>query len=146
MWNYTYTDELYHYGVLGMKWGVRRAREKGTTYSYKSSKTKSYEKKAERAKQKGQTEQYKTLSKKAKRSREFDSKMQSVAESMSVGNTAVQFLLSGPFGAKSYAAAKAYGISDASSTVSAALLSYMGGPIGSTILTNEYRKAYVNSK
>ena len=24
MWNYVYTDELYHWGVKGQKWGVRR--------------------------------------------------------------------------------------------------------------------------
>ena len=31
MWNYNYFNELYHYGVKGMKWGVRKDRG----YSYK---------------------------------------------------------------------------------------------------------------
>lgn len=145
MWTYNYSDELYHYGVLGMKWGVHRARRKGTTYSYKSRKTKSYEKKAERAKRRGQEEKYKILSKKGKRSQAFDSKMQSVAESMSAGKTALHVLLTGPFGTKAYAAAKAYGLSEASAKARVAVMGIFGIH-GHMALADGYREAYVNDK
>ena len=47
MWQYNYSNsyELYHYGVLGMKWGVHRARSKNSKNSKLARKALDYDKK-----------------------------------------------------------------------------------------------------
>ena len=45
-------DELMHYGVLGMKWGMRKAYSKGAPYTYKSHGQKKYEKRVNKLEKK----------------------------------------------------------------------------------------------
>ena len=110
--NYTYSDELYHYGVLGMKWGVRRGRSKGTGYQYQSWGTKHNRKlaakmdkklskgdelsKEKRAKYELKKAQYEH---RAKRSAELDKREQRYAERVSAGkNIALRLLTSAGYG------------------------------------------------
>lgn len=135
-----YDDELRHYGVLGMKWGIRRARAKGTTYSYKSRATKRYENKAANA---INAEQRKTYTNMAKRSAKMDKSMENSVRASSAGKTTAKVLLNGLWGAKTYEAAKAAGYSKAGSEILTLAGAYLGGPLGNMATTALIRHDYV---
>ena len=118
-------DELYHYGVLGMKWGVHRSK----VHSRKSEKFKN---KALKAKQSGKTEKAKKM--------EFRAKQQSTTASallkkhkklagsafnrlnnQSVGKTLVQSVVIGSYGALKYNQARAKNVGRAQSLINGVL-------------------------
>ena len=126
----TAQDELMHYGVLGMKWGQRRAAQRGETYSYKSHTTKKYEAKAERAEAHGKTDKAKTFANRAKNSAKLDRDEQRIADKMNVGVAVVANLLTGGMASRSIKSYSRYrGMGE--SATKAALKSYflMGLPV-----------------
>ena len=126
MTNYILTNdgELKHYGVIGMKWGQRKAQKAGTSYTYKSHGQKKWEKKL--AKAKGTPDNEKALSK-AKTKLEFykkrDENRQSYTQKTTAGKSVARGLLMGPFGTGNYNRLRAAGMGKLSSAV----LSYLGG-------------------
>lgn len=122
-------NELMHYGVLGMKWGMHRARKTGNTYKYKSFSTKRYERKAAKTNDQNKKRIY---SNRAKESAKIDAKEQKIAANQSLGKTvASRLLLNSGFGAKSYQRIRAMtGISKGKAAVFAFLDSGLTGGIG----------------
>ena len=108
MWQYNETvssDELYHYGVLGMKWGVKRARKNGASYVYKSHGQKKYEKKINQIKSSNKKNKKEKLAKaKTKLSiyKQRDKNRQSYASETNLGKAVVKQILMGPIGSGSY--------------------------------------------
>lgn len=108
MWEYNQisnSDELYHYGVLGMKWGVRRARKNGASYAYKSHGQKKYEKKIDQIKSSNKKNKKEKLAKaKTKLSiyKQRDKNRQSYASKTNLGKAVVKQILMGPIGSGSY--------------------------------------------
>ena len=112
MWEYKNSDELYHYGVLGMKWGMRRAYNKGIDYQYKSHAQKKYENRVNRLQKridnKDKRPSFGTQNKldKARMKLEMykgrDKNRQDYAKTARTGKSLAKTILFGPLGAGNY--------------------------------------------
>ena len=130
-------NALAHYGVLGMKWGVRKYQNpdgsltakgkkrygEGGQYKYESRDTKSLskqtsrlEKKIGKATESGNAKKAEKLAKKLekkenrlKASKIMDEAYQNYAKTTSVGKAIAQNLIFGPFGARAYQQTRALG-------------------------------------
>lgn len=111
MWKYQNTDELYHYGILGMKWGMRRAYNKGVNYQYRSHGQKKYAKKMEKLNKKysgksklsyGQDRKLRNTQNKLNMYTKRDKNREDYVRSTSVGKSLVKTMVFGPLGAGNY--------------------------------------------
>lgn len=127
-------DFLVHYGVLGMKWGVRKKKETGNGNYNKSSDTEYYEKRSAKLAKKvakaNSSKKVKKIASKAakanrmaKRSANLDKKVSKYTKNTSVGKSIAQSLLLGPNGSTHYARARALGKSKGKALVEAWLYS-----------------------
>lgn len=163
-------DELKHYGVLGMKWGMRKAYKSGTSYNYKSHGQKKYDKKVAKleATQKRKLDKMKSEGKKdAKVSYKDDRKLQNAkqkqamyrerdanrvdyARSTSVGKSFVKALMFGPFGSGNYNRFRASGhgrvVSALGSNWVSSTLGYPVSLLVSRSSENRFAKTQTNSK
>lgn len=126
VWKFNDTDELYHYGVLGMKWRYHRAAKKGIDYTYKSHGQKKYEKKLNKLYSKSQTNRTQRRIEKATKKlqlyQERDKNRAEYARKTNVGKSLVKQVLLGPIGSGSYSRNRAAGYGRVISTLGSGVI------------------------
>lgn len=117
-------DELRHYGVAGMKWGIRKAKKQGTTYSYTSRRQKRLTNKLAKAKSAGaDKKKINKLNDKLTVQKKVDSNRERYARQTTIGGNIGKSLINGILGNRTYNNLRAAGYGK----VGAWALNYLGG-------------------
>lgn len=141
--NYNEQDYLMHYGVVGMKWGMRKARNNGVTYAYKSHGQKKYENKVQTLKSKNApAKKIKSAETKLQTFKQRDLNRQQYAAKTNVGKGVAKTLLMGPFGAGNYNRLRAAGKGRLTSALASNIVSStLGMPITIAVTKHVENKA-----
>lgn len=157
---WTQKNSLEHYGVLGMKWGIRKAESRGQTYQYKSIGQKMKQRKVNRlqskinstknsTKKSKLTEKLKKQTNKLNNLKSRDKRREQYARSASVGGAVARTVLFGPIGNGTYERLRSAGSSqvEAGAAMAAAwFLTPVGGAVASKIIENNPNKYYGKRK
>lgn len=94
--------ELYHYGVLGMKWGIRKARNSGSNYEYRSFGQKRALKKLDKLRAKGDVFNAQRQKEKVGLLKERDLNRENYTRHANIGAHIVRSFMMSPIGNRTY--------------------------------------------